>query len=122
MERHLAQFPAALKTAIRAAVILRDDDGREVGTRPAEDYAPAHAWAVVKDAGGTLWFHHDQTRELLQQLVPPEGDEPGDAEQGEAVATLYKVNPNAPRNNVRANHRIREAVLARIENIMQAVN
>lgn len=114
-KRHIERLPAALKTATRAAQTLRDDDGKEIGTRPAEDYEPAQAWIIVKDAGGVLWFHHDQTGELLRQLVSPERDEPGGVELGEEMATLYKVDPLRRERNVRANRRIGMTVMARID-------
>ncbi len=117
-DRHIDGIPAALKTARRAERTERDESEEIVRVHPAHDYEPAQAWAVVKDAGGTLWIHHDQTDELLQQLLPPEDAEPGDAELGEEVATLYKVNPNMQSNNVRANRRIHASVVARIETAM----
>lgn len=114
-KRHIERLPAALKTATRVAQTLRDEKGNEIGTRPAEDYEPAQAWAVVKDTGETLWVHHDQTGDLLRQLVPPGNDEPEGVELGEEIATLYKVNPNMQSNNVRANHRIHATILTQIK-------
>ncbi len=110
-ELHLNQIPAALRTARRAAVILRDENGNETGSLPAHDYAPAQGWVLILDAGRTHEFHHDETDALLRLLEP----EDVYAETGELIALLYKVDPRRPKENVRATKRINSAALTRIE-------
>ena len=114
-ERHLNKIPAALKTARRAAMPLHDEDGEVIGQREAHDYAPAHGWILILDVGAVLKFHHDQTAELVELL------EPNDiyATAGKLMATLYKVDPRRPKDNVRATKRIDAATAAQIESVIE---
>ena len=108
-ERHIDGISAALKTGRRTERTERDERGEIVRVHPAHDYEPAQAWVVVKDGDGVLQFHHEQTDALLKLIVPQDSD------SEDEVATLYKVRPNAQRDNVRANQRISAAAVRRGE-------
>ncbi len=113
-ERHIDGIPAALKTGRRAERTERDERGDVVRVHPAHDYEPAQAWVVVKDGGGVLQFHHEQTMALLKAIDPVSINE----DPGENLATLYKVDPRRQERNVRANRRIDATVMRRIESAM----